>query len=526
MLQNELIFRPFFVQKGRGPHLHDFALTLDENGDVFKSDIEVTQKGIKISDVKGNNKFSISVRWNVEGYGYLFMPVDNAGSLYEIPENGAKVLNLNFELFLTRANRNRKRLDSFINDNWQPSGELLAFIDLSNEYLGDAVKNLQNPENCARISQTGLKYALMASDLLEIEKARSDVIKKGYRPDFFFGCDARAYFQMDKSLFLERFSELFNYATITHYLKGDFVDFEPLEGKKNYKERDELLKQLQAHGISVEGRPLFWVHTWVTPDWLKQKSYSDILKYVERHIRETIDHYGDEIAIWEVVNELHDWANEVELNHGQTIELTKLACQVARDTNPNVKLLINNCCPFADYVQLGKWHEREAKFPQRTPYQFTKQLVDSGVDFDLIGVQVYFVKRTLAETVAYIERYQDFGKKLQLAEVGSPSKGITQEFLGEEEDFSTQPYEWRRHWDEELQGDWLEYIFTLAYSKPSIEAANWYDFVDPYGFLRYGGLMRSAQGEKKAAVDRLLSLKKQWSKIKKIVDDKFLSSRG
>jgi len=105
------------------------------------------------------------------------------------------------------------------------------------------------------------------------------------------------------------------------------------------------------------------------------------------------------------------------------------------------------------------------------------------------------------------------GKAVQVAEIGSPSYGITQEFTEAEEDFSQKPYEWHRHWDEELQADWLESIFTYAYSKKFIKAANWYDFVDPFGFLKKGGILRSPKGEKKAAFDRLISLKNKWNSL-------------
>ncbi|NIT57036.1 MAG: hypothetical protein GWN00_12625, partial [Aliifodinibius sp.] len=281
------------------------------------------------------------------------------------------------------------------------------------------------------------------------------------------------------------------------YLKGDFVDFEAQEKKKQFAERDELLGKLLGKNITVEGRPLFWIHKWVTPDWLRKKEYSDLLLYLEDHIRSVLRHYGDRIGIWEVVNEMHDWANELQLNPDQMVEITKLACTVARDENPNIRTLINNCCPFAEYVQKGKWHEIKAKYPQRTPHQFTREIIDARVDFDIIGAQMYFTRRPLADNIRVLERYAQFGKKVQLAEVGSPSSGITQEFIDEDKgDFSIHPYEWRRHWDEELQGDWLEYIFTYAYSQPWIEAANWYDFVDPYGFLKTGGLLRSPKGEK------------------------------
>ena len=321
---------------------------------------------------------------------------------------------------------------------------------------------------------------------------------------------------MDPNRFLERFTEIFNYGTITHYLIGDVIDFEKLEGVKRFEERDRLLDELLRRDIKVEGRPLFWTHTWVTPDWLKQKSYSQLLKYVEKHIQEVIKHYGDRILIWEIVNEMHDWANEVELNHEQTIELTKFACEVAKGTNSKIQLLVNNCCPFADYVQKGKWHDRKALYPQRTPHQFTRQLIEAEVDFDIIGVQVYFVKRTLIEALQAVERYKVFNKRVQLAEVGSPSRGVTQEFLEEDiNDYSDQPFEWRRHWDERLQSDWLEDVFTYAYSQPFIEAANWYDFADPQTFLKTGGILKSQDGEQKLAFKRLKKLQENWKNLHK-----------
>jgi hypothetical protein len=57
-------------------------------------------------------------------------------------------------------------------------------------------------------------------------------------------------------------------------------------------------------------------------------------------------------------------------------------------------------------------------------------------------------------------------------------------------------------------------VFTLAYSKPFIEAANWFDLVDPHSFIRNGGLLLSPRGEKKAAFDRLKSLTEQWKNLK------------
>ncbi len=113
----------------------------------------------------------------------------------------------------------------------------------------------------------------------------------------------------------------------THYLKADFIDFEPEEGHKRFAERDLILNALRQRNITVEGRPLFWMHSWVTPEWLKKKSYPELIRYLDNHIQQVIRHYGDQIEIWEVVNEMHDWANETGLTHDQTINITRFACE-------------------------------------------------------------------------------------------------------------------------------------------------------------------------------------------------------
>ena len=81
----ELIFKPIIVQKGRGPHLLDWAYASDEHWDAFHSNITASNEGVKISDTEGTQKFGIDVRWNVEGFGYIYITADNGGEFYELP---------------------------------------------------------------------------------------------------------------------------------------------------------------------------------------------------------------------------------------------------------------------------------------------------------------------------------------------------------------------------------------------------------------------------------------------------------
>jgi GH35 family endo-1,4-beta-xylanase len=509
----EVWFRPQYVQRGRGPHLLEWAYASDERWDAFHSNIASTREGVRISDTEGRKKFGVDVRWNVEGFGYLFLTADNGGEFYTLPAQGLTELNLNYELAKSRVVRNRRRAQLHRTGGWIPSRETAGLIDVSEGYLEDATR--ATGDAVGSLAQTSLTHAIRASEALELEQAKHAIGKRGRRGDFLIGCDARAFFEMDSDRFLDMFSRLFNYSTITYVWAGsqNLEDWEPTEGAKRYGMRDLMFKELRARSIKVEGRPLFWFHKWVTPDWLKAKTFSQLLKYVETTTREVARHYGDGMYAWEIVNELHDWANECRLNHEQTIELTRLACDVAKAEAPKVHRLVNNCCPYAEYVQLKQWSGQAAEFPQRTPVQFTKDLVDAGVDFTLVGQQMYFPYRDLQDIILLLERYEQFGKPVQVSEIGAPG-GVTDYSirLGKSK-FPTEPFPWRRHWDEELQADWLEAVFTLSYSKPFIEAANWFDFVDPHSYIENGGLLRSPEGETKASYDRLQRLVDRWKAL-------------
>ncbi|MEW6511169.1 MAG: endo-1,4-beta-xylanase [Bacteroidota bacterium] len=512
--KGSLIFRPVFVQSGRGPHLLDWAYATDAAWDSFYSDIVATREGVTITDAGGREKFGINVRWNVEGFGYIFITADNGGEFYQLPSTGSRTLNLNFELAKSRVARNRRRLELHRQDGWNPSRELEGLIGLAEGYYRDAGGHFQESERCGALAQTSLLYGMRAGEMIELEHARHAIRRRGARKDFFAGCDARGYFQMDVELFLSRFTELFDYATITHYLiSGVFEDFEPEEGKTQFDLRDALFRQLRSRNITVEGRPLWWSYKTTTPDWLRSKTYDGVRKYVEQHVRKVVGHYGEGMYAWEVVNEFHDWANECRLTPDQIIEVTRLACEVARDTAPRVKRLINNCAPFAEYVQLKKMTDLDATHPQRTPYQFVKQLAEAGVPFDITGIQMYFPYRDLADTIILIEKFRDIGRPIQLTEVGASAGPSEDSIKSGKLTISQEPYVWHRPWDEELQADWMEGLYTLAYSKPYIEAANWYDFVDPYSWIPNGGFLRSPKGEKRAIVDRFLKMKSEWKSL-------------
>jgi hypothetical protein len=525
--QGELVFRPYFVQDGQGPHLGmvenlqnigerdwkfpQWVFASDEHWDTFYSNTFSRPDGVHVSDIGGRDRFGINVRWNVEGFGFIYMTADNGGEFYSLPAAGDTAdYNLNFELAKSRVVKNRDRLAAFSSAGYEPSSDVRAFLDLSDEYY-EAAQKASGEEARAQQAQKALYYAMWGGEMLEIDKAETDIRANPHRADFFIGCDTKGYPYMDSDLFIELFTNVFNYATITHYL----TSFEKEEGVYDWTLRDEQFRKLRDRGVEVEGRPIFWADGCCSPDWLIDKSYPELLKYVEKHTRDVVSHYGDEMYAWEVTNEAHDYANILGLTPDQMVEIAGLICDVAKDTNPNVHRLINVCCIQADYIQFIDWSKYDRDLELITPHQYIRMCHEAGVDFTITGQQLYYpyTNRDLADTIRMTERLEQYSRPVQITEIGATSGPTAESIASGELPLPDLPYSWHRHWDPELQAEWLEQIYTILYSKPWIEAINWYDFVDPYSFVDNGGLLASPEGEKKPVYHRLEKLQKEWKSM-------------
>jgi len=492
----------------------DFVYATDENVDPFLSSIQITDDGIFVPDDIGKCKFAVNTQWFIEGFGFCSLCADNGGELYSLDDlNGRRDLNLNYEFANSRVVRN-----SGVQERYEKSGtrftpEIKAFINLSREYLEMAKKSFSDGEKCARFADSALYYALWAGEKMELEHAISQIEFNKRRDQVFFGCESRQYIWAKSEDFTKRFTELFNFATLTHYIWDTwYLLFEPEEGDYNWGIKDDIADFLLKNDITIEGRPLFWFHPIVTPGWLKDKNYDQLKLYVEKHTHDLVSHYRDNVLHWEVVNEYHDWANIFDHTPEQITEIVRLACDKTKETNPKIQRLINNCAPWSEYVALGRMARMDATRPLRSTRQFIEDLAVAGADYDVLGIQIYFGYRDLSDIMRMLERFEKFNKPIYITEIGTTSGPTFKTVMDGSMGIKDIPYDWHRPWDEELQADWLEQVYTLYYSKPNIKAINWYDFSNFRPFIVNGGLV-SESCEPKRSFWRLKELLESWNRL-------------
>jgi GH35 family endo-1,4-beta-xylanase len=259
----------------------------------------------------------------------------------------------------------------------------------------------------------------------------------------------------------------------------------------------------QAHQFTPKGFGYVYLANGATPAWLRQWPYEQVLAEYQRVVTQTLRRYAGRWPYVEVINEAHDKANLFGFTHEQVLELTRAACRAARQGAPQVKRLINHCCLWAEYARRPDRQGRR----RWSPFRYLQDCLRAGVEFETIGLQLYYPQQDLFEIERMLDRFAVFKRPLHLSEVSCNSApGLDPASL---RPTSLVPG-WHGPWSEGQQADWLEAIYTLCYSKPEFEAIGWWDLADVGGhFWPHGGLLQR-DFTPKESYRRLQQLQRQW----------------
>ena len=158
---------------------------------------------------------------------------------------------------------------------------------------------------------------------------------------------------------------------------------------------DHALSFLLDKGITPKGHPLWFGHQDVNPKWLFGLPYPELRREAANIARHHVSTYRDTIQYWDAMNEAHDWANCFELTQEQLIDLTRATTDALREGNDKAVSIVNVCLPFAEYVA-GRYNCYGA-LPEhlRSPLSYFKTIIEAGIDFDVVGIQLYFPGRDL-----------------------------------------------------------------------------------------------------------------------------------
>lgn len=316
--------------------------------------------------------------------------------------------------------------------------------------------------------------------------------------------------QEKNEIYREKFSEVFNLATLPFYWKN----IEPEKGNyrflkdspKVYRRPaiDLCLEYCKEKGIEPKAHCLNY--DYFRPEWLYDATIDEHKRALEKHFHTLAERYADVIPSWEVTNETFNvtFAKEAFLdkNYSQFYrqkDFNEWSFRMADRYFPNNHLIIN------DHLDFGCMRSLHGEyFGQRSPYYMEiERMQNYGVHhLDSIGFQYHCFFSPEQEQELSVTRYnpehlfdvldtyQKLGKKLQITEMTISAFSDSTE-------------------DEEVQAKLLENLYSVFFSHPAMEAIVYWNLVDGYasgnlgqmsnGENRYyGGLCNFDMSEKQA----------------------------
>ncbi len=473
-----------------------YFLTLD---DEPRSELpRKVESGILVSQCP-DFPFIIALRLPVIGFGEVVLYGDNNGKGYTTADFP---LNLNLAFAQSRLHRVKTYIAQQRKQGIDFPDSILARLQRGQQYLNNA------KSSNSIVSQVGwcnlsLVETLWGGEIAVFTEAKQKIAQQASRPDFLFGSGFGGY-NPNNPQYTELFKQLFNFATIHFYWNS----FEPERGQKNFLNGDRKIDWLHAHNITPKGHPLVYFHEAGTPNWLKDKPYSEVKQEIYNHVLETTAYYQDRIPYYDIINEANNipWANELEYNREQFLELTQIAATASAKGYPQVKRIINHCCAWAENVAYGK-------LPQDSPYQYLKRCITADIPCEIIGLQVYYPHQDMFEINRFLDRYSTLGKPIHITELGVSSAATIDEASQLQEPRGL----WHKPWSESIQADWIEQFYTICYSKPYIKAISWWDFADKGNFWPHGGLLDS-QMQPKQSFYRLSRLIRSFKINRSIIE--------
>jgi len=396
--------------------------------------------------------------------------------------------NLNLELARAKLAQIDEKRTVWAGAGFEPDRILREEIECARDMLKRAEQyEASSPARAAALAERSLTRLVWAGEGVAVEAGRHGIkVKKanGSAREMKLGANLFGFVVDDE--YNTHFAALFNAATLPFHWR----QFEPEAGAEQWHRVEAMLQWARAHGITPKGHPLVSFRETDFPQWARSDSFDEVKRLVVDRVRRIVSRYADHIDLWDVITEAHhvEDANMFNFSRQQLVEITAAAASAARKANPDARTIVNVSCPFGEYAagQDGSW----------CPLDYLRACVESGVDFDIIGVELCFGSgsafcRDLLEMSDLLDLYGRLGKPVHVTRIGCPSsdKPDPYHMLGNArvEDAGR----WHGKWSETLQAEWVEKLYTICCGKPFVEAVMWWDLADcePHYFT-HGGLLR------------------------------------
>jgi endo-1,4-beta-xylanase len=367
--------------------------------------------------------FSIALPLSVRGFGKVYLHADADGKGYS---SRIHWLQLNQEFAQSRLHavaRQEKRYGKFKVDTTGVRERLTQA-----QFLLEQAGQAESASEQAALIEQSLHHSLWAGEELVLQVARFRVERIGWRDAFLWGCEPNQnrLQQAEK----EHFVRLFNFLPL---------NFNQWTIPDDYESPDNILRWAQQAHVTLKGRLL------LSTDFDEdiETTQKQLTNRMLEHTSQILSHYRGRIRYWDILTDPHLWLPAAGYNKESMVTLTRRLSDAAKEIDPQYVRIIS------------------VKYDLMEPSSFSylRACVEADVPFECVDLRVEWAGIDLWEMDHLLEHYADLGKPLHLTLSLPPTR---QE--------PGQKFEWHEAPSENMQADWLEAVYTLAYSKPYIVA--------------------------------------------------------
>lgn len=314
-----------------------------------------------------------------------------------------------------------------VGDGWVQLEGTYRYNSVGGEYL---TIYLQSPSVDTTFYIDDISFEKLASEPIEIQKDLIP-IKNAYQNDFLIG---NAISGEDlEGLRLDLLKMHHNVATAGNAMKPDAL--QPKKGEFSFSGADAMVNKVLAEGMQMHGHVLVWHQQ--SPAWMNTiteqgntipLSRDVALTNLRTHIKTVVEHFGDRVISWDVVNEAMsdnpsnptDWENALRTAPWKTaigpdyVEQAFLAAREVLDEHPewNIKLYYND-------------YNEDNQNKATAIYSMVKEINDRYAEthpgkllIDGIGMQAHYNVNTNPENVKLsLEKFISLGVEISVTEL-------------------------------------------------------------------------------------------------------------
>ena len=369
--------------------------------------------------------------------------------------------------------------------------------------LVEALSRQDNPAEASVYADQALEAALDMSE--QLATFHADLLLNRRRASgpyvrHMFGC------RVDPTIQNEKYREIvlnsFDYVVLPMPWKL----IQPNEQDFNTQQLDEWVELLSRKRIPIIAGPLLHLREQDVPDWMYiwENDFDTMRDLCLEYVQKVVYRYRKAVSVWNVVSGLGS-STLFPMSFEQCIEFTRLLVAQVKNVMPGARTLVSIAQPFGEHLQRST--------TGAPPLLYAEMISQSGINFEGFGIELELgvpvpgmYTRDLFQYSCLLDRFSAFGKPVFITALGVPSRATADPADRSEGKLDpSQAGRWLRPWDPQLQSEWLESFYKLAFSKPFVESIAWANVADVNHTLPGGGLL-----------DDMLQTKPSYQKLQDI----------